>query len=217
MEHQEELREFIVTSAASIGLTLTEAHIDQFLTYLRELLVWNKKINLTSIDQPRDIIVKHFIDSLAALNGSDIPLGSVVVDIGSGAGLPGIPLKIMREDLQLILIEPVHKKSSFLKSLIGLLKLKNVSTFDGTVQEYASLSYKTQASVIVVRALKFEEIRTCITEILRPAGRVILYRTESIDTIELHNDFVLKKELTFSLPHSYGERVISVLETRKAA
>ena len=217
MEHQEELREFIVTSAASIGLTLTEAHIDQFLTYLRELLVWNKKINLTSIDQPRDIIVKHFIDSLAALNGSDIPLGSVVVDIGSGAGLPGIPLKIMREDLQLILIEPVHKKSSFLKSLIGLLKLKDVSTFDGTVQEYASLSYKTQASVIVVRALKFEEIRTCITEILRPAGRVILYRTESIDTIELHNDFVLKKELTFSLPHSYGERVISVLETRKAA
>lgn len=217
MEHQEELREFIVTSAASIGLTLTEAHIDQFLTYLRELLVWNKKINLTSIDQPRDIIVKHFIDSLAALNGSDIPLGSVVVDIGSGAGLPGIPLKIMREDLQLILIEPVHKKSSFLKSLIGLLKLKNVSTFDGTVQEYAILSYKTQASVIVVRALKFEEIRTCITEILRPAGRVILYRTESIDTIELHNDFVLKKELTFSLPHSYGERVISVLETRKAA
>lgn len=217
MEHQEELREFIVTSAASIGLTLTEAQIDQFLTYLRELLVWNKKINLTSIDQPRDIIVKHFIDSLAALNGSDIPLGSVVVDIGSGAGLPGIPLKIMREDLQLILIEPVHKKSSFLKSLIGLLKLKNVSTFDGTVQEYASLSYKTQASVIVVRALKFEEIRTCITEILRPAGRVILYRTESIDIIELHNDFVLKKELTFSLPHSYGERVISVLETRKAA
>ena len=217
MEHQEELREFIVTSAASIGLTLTEAHIDQFLTYLRELRVWNTKINLTSIDQPRDIIVKHFIDSLAALNGSDIPLGSVVVDIGSGAGLPGIPLKIMREDLQLILIEPVHKKSSFLKSLIGLLKLKNVSTFDGTVQEYASLSYKTQASVIVVRALKFEEIRTCITEILRPAGRVILYRTESIDTIELHNDFVLKKELTFSLPHSYGERVISVLETRKAA
>lgn len=185
--------------------------------YLQELSVWNTKINLTGIDRPRDIIVKHFVDSLAALNACNIPLNSVVVDIGSGAGFPGIPLKIVREDLQLLLIEPVHKKSSFLKSLIGLLKLKGASTFDGTVQEYVTTSSRALADFVVVRALKFGRVWTCLTEILRPSGRVVLYRTKSLEPLELHNNLVLEKELSFSLPHGYGDRVISVIEIRKAA
>jgi 16S rRNA (guanine527-N7)-methyltransferase len=217
VEHQQELRELILTSAASIGLILTETHIDQFMMYLQELLVWNKKINLTSIDKPRDIIVKHFLDSLAALNACNIPFKSVVVDIGSGAGFPGIPLKIVREDLQLILIEPVHKKSSYLKSLIGLLKLKHASTFDGTVQEYAKAPTITLADFVVVRALKFNEIMSPLKEILRQGGRAILYRAESINSVEIHNDFTIEKEVCFSLPYGYGNRVISVVEPRQAA
>jgi 16S rRNA (guanine527-N7)-methyltransferase len=217
VEHQQELRDFLVTSAATIGVTLTATQLDQFMRYLQELLVWNKKINLTGIDKPRDIIVKHFVDSLAALKACKIPLKSVLVDLGSGAGFPGLPLKIVREDLHLILIEPVHKKSSFLKSLIGLLKLKDALTFDGTVEEYGSTPSKVLADFVVIRALKFEDVVTCLSEILCPGGRVVLYRTEPFKPIEFHKNLALEKEISLSLPYGYGDRVISVVEVRKAA
>jgi 16S rRNA (guanine527-N7)-methyltransferase len=217
VEHQQELREFLLKSAATIGFTLTATQIDQFMRYLQELVVWNKKINLTGIDKPRDVIVKHFVDSLAALKACSIPLKSALVDLGSGAGFPGIPLKIVREDLHLILIEPVHKKSSFLKSLIGLLKLKDAVTFDGTVQEYVRTPSKVLADFVVIRALKFEDVATCMTEILRPGGRVVLYRTELFKPIEFHKNVSLETEISLSLPYGYGDRVISVVEVRKAA
>jgi 16S rRNA (guanine527-N7)-methyltransferase len=207
----------MVASATSIGLSLTSTHLDQFMTYIQELIRWNKKINLTGIDKPKDIIVKHFVDSLAALNACNIPLNSVVVDIGSGAGFPGIPLKIVREDLRLILVEPVQKKSSFLKSLIGLLKLKHASTFDGTVQDYAKVPSRTLTDFALVRAVKFNEIMSSVKELLRQGGRAILYRAESIDSTEKYTSFTLMNELSFALPYGYGHRVISVLEIQKAA
>jgi 16S rRNA (guanine527-N7)-methyltransferase len=215
VEHENELRNFLKASATSIGLALTPSHVDQFMTYLQELIRWNKKINLTGVEQPKDIIVKHFVDSLAALNAWDFPLNGVAVDIGSGAGFPGIPLKIVREDLRLILVEPVHKKSSFLKSLIGLLKLSCASTFDGTVQEYVKAPATTLADVALVRAVKFNEIMSSIKELLHQGGRALLYRTKSIEPSEITNNFALVKELSFALPFGYGQRIISVLEIGK--
>lgn len=217
MEHQKELRNFMVAGAASIGLSLASHHVDQFMIYIQELMRWNKKINLTGIDRPKEIIVKHFVDSLAALNACTIPLNSVVIDVGSGAGFPGIPLKIVRKDFGLILVEPIHKKSSFLKSLIGLLNLENASTFDGTVQEYVQAPSKTLADLIVVRAVKFSEINSSMKELLHQSGRAILYRVESINPAEIGSNFTITKELSFALPFGYGRRVISVVEIGKAA
>jgi 16S rRNA (guanine527-N7)-methyltransferase len=201
-----------MTSAASMGFSLESSHVDQFMTYIEVLIRWNKKINLTGIDKPKDIIIKHFLDSLAGLNACNIPRNSVVIDVGAGAGFPGIPLKIAREDLKLILVEPVRKKSSFLKSLIGLLKLKDTSTFDGTVQEYVKSPSRIPADFVVVRAVKFNEIRSSIKELLRQGGRAMLYRADSIDSAEIGNDFTLKNELSLTLPYGYGHRVISVIE-----
>jgi 16S rRNA (guanine527-N7)-methyltransferase len=206
----------MVTSAATMGFSLESTQVDQFMIYNEELMRWNKKINLTGINKPKEIIIKHFLDSLAGLNACNIPRNSVVIDIGAGAGFPGIPLKIVREDLQLILIEPVHKKSSFLKSLIGLLKLSHTSTFDGTVQEYVKSSSRSPADFVVVRAVKFKEMMPSMKELLRQGGRVVLYRAESIASAEIANNFTLKKELSFALPYGYGDRVISVLEIGKA-
>ena len=207
----------MVAGAASIGLSLASHHVDQFMIYIQELMRWNKKINLTGIDRPKEIIVKHFVDSLAALNACNIPLNSVVIDVGSGAGFPGIPLKIVREDFELILVEPIHKKSSFLKSLIGLLNLENASTFDGTVQEYVQAPSKTLADLIDVRAVKFSEINSSMKELLHQSGRAILYRVESINPAEIGSNFTITKELSFALPFGYGRRVISVVEIGKAA
>lgn len=217
MEHQKELRDFMVAGAASIGLSLASRHVDQFMIYIQELIRWNKKINLTGIDRPKEIIVKHFVDSLAALNACNFPLNSVVIDVGSGAGFPGIPLKIVREDFELILVEPVHKKSSFLKSIIGLLNLDNASTYDGTVQEYVKGPSKTLADLVVVRAVKVNEIISSMKELLHQGGRAVLYRVESINHAEIGMNFTITKELSFALPFGYGRRVISVVEIGKAA
>ena len=110
MEHEHELREFMISSAQELGLTISESHAEQFVRYLTHLITWNKTINLTAIIDSKEIITKHFIDSLTALVSTNFRQDSIVLDVGSGGGFPGIPLKIIRSDIQLTLVEPVQKK-----------------------------------------------------------------------------------------------------------
>ena len=211
MEHKQELHILIVDSAKEIGLTIEDAQVEQFIRYLTQLIEWNKTINLTAIIEPREIIIKHFIDSLAALVAINFLGQALVLDVGSGGGFPGIPLKIMRPDLQLVLIEPVQKKCSFLNSVIGLLKLRGISTFNGTIEQYTKKPLHPTVDMIVLRALKFEDVRKHIPALLAPKGKVILYRAETVQNHELGDEFHLVKEATFLLPQESGKRVIAVI------
>ncbi|NQU17170.1 MAG: 16S rRNA (guanine(527)-N(7))-methyltransferase RsmG [Candidatus Saganbacteria bacterium] len=105
-----------------------------FNIYLTELLEWNKKCNLTSITDPKEIEVKHFEDSLSILKAVELQNQSVV-DIGSGAGFPGIPLKIARPNIKLTLIEATRKKTEFLKHLIEVLNLQDVKVIWGRAEK----------------------------------------------------------------------------------
>ena len=212
MEHEQKLREFTISSVNELGLEAGETHAEQFIRYLAHLIEWNKVINLTSITNPTEIIIKHFIDSLIALVATSFPQNGVVLDVGSGGGFPGIPLKIMRPDMQLVLVEPVLKKCSFLNSVIGLLKLQDVSTFDGTVEQYAKRPLRHAIDTVVVRALKYEEIRKHIPALLTSKGKVVLYRTEAIKKQEIGNHFHLVSEIDFMLPQGFGKRVVTVIE-----
>lgn len=212
MEHKQKLHILIIDSAKEIGLTIEDAQVEQLIRYLTQLIEWNKTINLTAIIEPHEIIIKHFIDSLAALVAINFPEQALVLDVGSGGGFPGIPLKIMRPDLQLVLIEPVQKKCSFLNSVIGLLKLRGISTFNGTIEQYAKKPLHQTVDMIVLRALKFEEVKKHAPALLAPKGKVVLYRTEAVQNHELGNEFHLIKEATFLLPQESGKRVITVIE-----
>jgi len=212
VEHEQELRDLTVSAARELGLTIEEIHAAQFMRYLAHLIEWNKTINLTTITNPNEIIIKHFVDSLGALIATSFPQNGMVLDIGSGGGFPGIPLKIVRPDIRLILVEPVRKKCSFLNSVIGLLKLHDVAAFDGTIEQYAKQSLRHTIETIVLRALKYEEIREHIPEVLTTKGKVILYRTEVITEQEIGKDFHLVSETKLTLPNASGKRVISVLE-----
>ena len=212
MEHEQKLREFTISSVNELGLEAGEAHAEQFIRYLAHLIEWNKVINLTSITNPTEIIIKHFIDSLIALVATSFPQNGVVLDVGSGGGFPGIPLKIMRPDMQLVLVEPVLKKCSFLNSVIGLLKLQNVSTFNGTIEQYTKQPLRHAIDTVVVRALKYEEIRKHIPALLTSKGKVVLYRTEAIKKQEIGNHFHLVSEIDFMLPQGFGKRVVTVIE-----
>ena len=180
--------------------------------YLAHLIEWNKTINLTAIIDPQEIIIKHFVDSLVALVATSFPQNSVVLDVGSGGGFPGIPLKIVRSDIRLTLVEPVQKKCSFLNSLIGLLRLHDVSTFDGTIEQYAKRPIRHIIDMVVVRALKFEEIRKHISTLLTSKGKVVLYRTSAIEKQVIGEEFHLVSETALILPQGYGKRVITVIE-----
>ncbi len=202
----------MVSAARELGLTIEEIHAEQFIRYLAHLIEWNKAINLTAIVNPNEIIIKHFIDSLGALIATNFPQNGVVLDVGSGGGFPGIPLKIVRSDIRLILVEPVQKKCSFLNSVIGLLKLHDVSTFNGTIEQYAKWPLRHVIDTVVVRALKYEEMRKYIPELLTSKGKIVLYRTEVINKQEIGEEFQLVSETAIPLPQGYGKRVVSVIE-----
>ena len=212
MEHKSELLEFTVSAARELGLTIEKIQAEQFMRYLAHLIEWNKTINLTAIIDPKEIIIKHFVDSLTALVATSFPQNCVVLDVGSGGGFPGIPLKIVRSDMRLVLIEPVLKKCSFLNSVVGLLKLHDVSTFNGTIEQYAKWPLRHVINTVVVRALKYEEIRKHIPALLASKGKVLLYRTETIKNQEIGEEFHLVSETALVLPQGSGRRVVSVLE-----
>ncbi|HEV8329078.1 MAG TPA: 16S rRNA (guanine(527)-N(7))-methyltransferase RsmG [Nitrospiraceae bacterium] len=212
MEHEPELREFVISSGRELGLTIGESQAEQFIRYLAHLIEWNKVINLTAIIDPKEIIIKHFVDSLVALVATSFPQNNMVLDVGSGGGFPGIPLKIVRSDLRLNLVEPVQKKCSFLNSVIGLLKLHDVSTFDGTIEQYAKRPISQVIDTVVVRALKFEEIKKHISALLTSKGKVVLYRTSAIEKQEMGEEFHLVSETALRLPQGSGKRVVTVIE-----
>lgn len=203
-----------MSSVRELGLTIGDSQAEQFVRYLAHLIEWNKTINLTAIIDPKEIIIKHFVDSLTALVATNFPQNGVVLDVGAGGGFPGIPLKIVRSDIRLVLIEPVRKKCSFLNSVIGLLKLQEVSTFDGTIEQYAKRPIRHPIDMVVIRALKYEEIRKHIPALLTSKGKIVLYRTEAIKKQEIGEEFHLVSETAFILPQASGNRVVTVMERK---
>ena len=199
-------------SSEEIGVPLSTAQVQQFMVYLKQLQLWNQSFNLTSITLDDEIIIKHFVDSLAALRAGDIRPRSKLLDVGTGAGFPGIPLKIARLDLNITLVEPARKKSSFLHFIIGLLRLESVDIFDGTLerflnecQPHGSFDYLT------TRALKHDVILQDGTRLLRQGGKAILYSSQPINQSDLPSNWLLISEYTFQLQKGYGQRAISIV------
>lgn len=140
-----------------LGLHLNSVQLEKFEVYYKELLDWNARINLTSITEYEEVQVKHFLDSLtvAAAIGPDIdgkPLN--VIDVGTGAGLPGIPLKIVFPNISLTLLEATDKKTKFLEHLISKLDLKDVAIVTGRAEEAAHKpQYREKFDVVLSRAV----------------------------------------------------------------
>jgi 16S rRNA (guanine527-N7)-methyltransferase len=193
-----------------IGVHLQADQLKQFMVYLEQLQVWNQSINLTSITSAKEIVVKHFVDSLAALTAEPIKQGSNLLDIGTGAGFPGIPLKIARQDLQITLIEPVQKKVSFLYSVVGLLHLENADVFCGTLDQFMAKSDPDRLfDYVTTRALRHDVILQEGSRLLTAQGRAIIYSSHPIN--QFKKGWSLVAEHGFDLPLGFGHRVISIL------
>jgi len=150
--------EKLIEGAGKLGIKLKSKQIKQFELYYQELIEWNRKINLTAITDYSSVQIKHFLDSLTVTlalpeEGMENPDFNIV-DIGTGAGFPGVPLKILFPQPRLVLIEPTTKKTAFLHHLIGKLELENVEVVNNRAEEAAHLPlYREQFALVLSRAV----------------------------------------------------------------
>lgn len=146
-----EFKKHLINGSQKIGIDLSPLHISMMEQYAKELMTWNKKINLTAIKDPMQAAEKHFIDSMAVtpmLNNK-----TYIMDMGSGGGFPGIVIKIMNPGVRMLLVDSVRKKVSFLKHIIRLLKLEHIDAVHSRVQDFHSdPNYAGQFDVIISRA-----------------------------------------------------------------
>ncbi len=175
----------LTSGAKRLGLELSPAQIEQFETYYRELISWNEKVNLTSITDYDEVQVKHFLDSLTVVSGLKKPdlNGWRVIDVGTGGGMPGIPLKIVFPGIGLVLLEATGKKARFLEYLIGKLNLTETVVVNGRAEEVAHDSqYREQFNLVLSRAVA---ALPALVELTLPfcavGGRLIAQKKGAID------------------------------------
>ena len=143
---------FIIDGARKLGILIDEGITAPFAVHASELLTWNRKINLTAITNPRDIAIKHFLDSVAP--AGFIPARARLLDIGSGGGFPGIPLKLLKPSISVLLIDGVRKKVNFLKHVLRTLYLENIEALQIRAEDLLKdPEYANSFDVIISRAL----------------------------------------------------------------
>jgi 16S rRNA (guanine527-N7)-methyltransferase len=168
--------EIIVEGAARMGLTVTAGQARQFALHGRCLLEWNRKINLTAITKPQDIAVKHFLDAIAPM--VHLPAQGHLLDIGTGGGFPGLPLKVMMPELSMTLIDGVRKKINFVKHVIRQLQLEDIQASHVRAEALGrNRACAGGFQMIVCRALAdLDHLLYLAVPLLAPEGRIIAYR-----------------------------------------
>ncbi|UCF93191.1 MAG: 16S rRNA (guanine(527)-N(7))-methyltransferase RsmG [Desulfobacterales bacterium] len=222
----EEWKNLIIEGAEALGLPVDRVFADQLAIHAAELISWAKKINLTTITNPFEIGIKHYLDSL--IPAPLIPAGASLLDIGTGGGFPGIPLKILLPSLSVTLIDASRKKVSFLKHVIRTLKLTGIEARQIRAEDLArQVRFRHAFEVIVSRALAaLDAFIVMALPLLAPKGILIALkgqtRPEDVETAlenalsnlaipELRRDgFALKVE-DYVLPMSEATRSIIII------
>ena len=212
----DDLSRYLIDGAETLAIPIAHPLAQQFIQYSCVLQEWNERINLTAIEDPHGIIVKHFVDSLAPLGFGLIEPECTLLDVGSGAGFPGIPLKMMKPQLSVTLLEPNKKKLSFLLYVVGLLRLTNMTVLGMTLQEFSSQASQ-RFDLAVTRAVNLEALLAPMQHVLKPTGTLLAYRASRLQERELPDGLTIRKEWTYELPYDFGTRVLSELHLKCAA
>jgi len=208
-------RELLHTGAKELGISLTIEQVNSVFIFLTELKKWNQKINLTAIRDEEDIIIKHVLDSLTYIHGFTPAPGVRLLDMGSGAGFPALPIKIAHPELSITMVESTKKKASFLRHVIRTLKLTEIEVLDTRTEE---LPGSLLSAFDIVTARAFADMKSAITAgtpFLKSSGHMVLSKgpEETINEKELVRAGVsLESRTNLTLPYSDYKRTIWVFK-----
>lgn len=214
----EEMNEF----GKEININFSVEQLSKFYKYMQLLIEWNEKMNLTAIIEPKEIILKHFIDSLTILN--KIEDKAKVVDVGTGAGFPGIPISIMKENVQITLVDSLNKRLIFLKEVIGQLELKNVEIVHARAEEFGqNKEYREKFDIATSRAVaNLSTLSEYLMPLVKVNGKCICMKAseaeEEIRQAQKAIDVLggtINKIDKFKLPKSDIGRTIIIIDKEK--
>lgn len=206
----------------NIGVDSTDEQIEKFYVYMKTLLEWNEKINLTAIIEEDDIILKHFIDSMTVLKY--IQKEKSIIDVGTGAGFPGIPIAIMENYAKVTLLDSLNKRINFLNEVCNQIKLNNIKTIHGRAEDIGQdKKYREMFDIAISRAVAN---MTTLSEYLLPMVKVggicICMKGSEIEQELNDSKFAIKefggkvlKVEKFLLPNSDIERNIIIIKKIK--
>ena len=196
---------------SEFGLILEDKQIQQFIKYYEMLVEWNHVMNLTAITEYDDVMKKHFVDSLSLIKAYDVKSQVKVIDIGTGAGFPGLALKIAYPFLQVTLLDSLNKRIQFLDAVIEELQLTGVKTIHGRAEDYAKPNtLREQYDLCVSRAVaNLSTLSEYCLPFVREGGYFISYKSEKINEEAQKADNAIRmlggkidKQIEFYLPNS---------------
>lgn len=180
MEFEEFKREF-EKYLAKMNISLLKEQYGQFYAYMELLIEWNEKMNLTAITEPKEIILKHFVDSLTI--AKYVEEGKSIIDMGTGAGFPGIPIKIYRKDVKAVLADSLNKRIKFLDEVIDKLKLENVETIHCRAEELGkNKQYREKFDYATSRAVaNLSTLSEYLMPFVKLNGKCIFMKTIEVE------------------------------------
>ncbi len=213
-----------VKDAGSLGVNLTDFQIQQFLTYYEMLIEWNEVMNLTAITNYDDVMKKHFIDSISLVKAYDVSQEKSVIDVGTGAGFPGLALKIAFPNLKITLLDSLNKRIQFLNEVIKKLNLSDVETIHGRAEDFARPEkLREQFDLCVSRAVaNLSVLSEYCLPFVKVGGQFISYKSEKVlEEMERAEKAIsllggkIKNQVEFELPDSDIYRNLFVIEKNK--
>lgn len=209
-----------------LGFLYSEDQIDTFMTFLHELKKWNRVYSLTALKTDEDIIIKHFLDSILYLKAiSPSPLrgegwgeGLKIADAGTGAGFPGIPIKIIKPELDMTLIESSRKKSVFLRHIIRILKLNGISVLNNRIESLGKRYEKTYDVIVSRATFKIRDFLKKACPYIKEDGWLVLSKGPKVSEEtnflgEVHRQSVMKEVIT--LPFIKAKRTLLMFQCQK--
>ena len=178
----------LIENMKMISVELTDKQVSQFIKFYEMLVEWNKVMNLTGITEYDEVVMKHFVDSLSIVKINGLDGVKSIIDVGTGAGFPGIPLKIAFPEIKITLLDSLNKRINFLNAVIKELGLEDIETIHGRAEDFAKKTeYREQYDLCVSRAVaNLSTLSEYCLPYVKVGGRFIPYKSGEIDE-ELNN------------------------------